>query len=175
MHIQWFSTIKLSLDKTKKKKTQNIYELRFLHLGGVYIVLVSHRCGLRVLRCIMGLARGRRKLLWHDGLSFSAGHLSWSFILWRLLDVPCIVSLRPSLEHILTTTSWTKIQSHNEKKFCCQMLMVTLRCRERSVPSGLMYPRSLGCISASFMSSEYGQGNLLITLAESLQLHRIHA
>lgn len=107
------------------------------------IVLVSHGCGLRVLRCIVGSARGRRKLLWHDVLSFSAGHLSWSFILWRLLDVPCVVSPRPSLEHILTTTSWTKIRSHNGKTFCCQMLMVTLRCRCPRYDQGWRIPEAL--------------------------------
>lgn len=106
-------------------------------------VLVSHGCGLRVLRCIVGSARGRRKLLWHDVLSFSAGHLSWSFILWRLLDVPCVVSPRPSLEHILTTTSWTKIRSHNGKTFCCQMLMVTLRCRCPRCDQGWRIPEAL--------------------------------
>lgn len=107
------------------------------------IVLVSHGCGLRVLRCVVGSARGRRKLLWHDVLSFSAGHVSWSFILCRLLDVPCIVSLCPSLEHVLTTTPWTKIRSHNGKTFCRQMLMAILRCRCPRCDQGWYIPEAL--------------------------------
>lgn len=134
------------------------------------IVHVSHGCVLRVLRCIVWSVRGRRKLLWHDVLSFSVRHLSQSFILWRLLDVPCVVSPRPSLEHVLTGTSWAKIPAHNGKAFSCHMLMVTLSCRTPSLPSGLMYPRSLDCICVSFVSAVYGQGKFIITLAESIQL-----